>query len=119
MHVQGGHDTGGEHSRAKAPGRAPGHAPGKDQLHPIGSAEIEILPDHFLEEATARERSVQYLGQCELRLQDREPIPVACGPMLGRKRMRQPPEPFAKHRLDLLLIERLRQPLHPSGVIAG
>jgi hypothetical protein len=39
-------------------------------------SDVQVFPDHFLEEDPAGDRTIQDLGQRELGLQNRNPIPV-------------------------------------------
>ena len=101
LDVQRGHDALGQHARAEAPRRATGDAPIEDQLHLIGTTDVEILADDFFEEAAPGEWPIKDLGQGELGLQDRELIPIAGCPVGGGERMREATQPLAEDRLDL------------------
>jgi hypothetical protein len=78
-----------------------GDAPVEDQLHLFGSAQIEILSDHLLEEDSATYRTVQHLGEREFELPDGKLVAVARSEVCGRIGMRQTAEPFAEERVDL------------------
>jgi hypothetical protein len=67
----------------------------EDQADLVGSAQVEVVADHLLEEDASRHRPVQHLGQGELRLQDRDVVAVAGGPVSRGERVRQPGQPFA------------------------
>ncbi len=51
--------------------------PVEDELHLIGSAQVEVLPDYLLEEHAPGLRAVEHLGEGELGLQDRDIVAVA------------------------------------------
>ena len=53
------------------PGVRPGDPSVEDQGHLTGAAEIEVLPDHLLEEDAPGHRRIEHLGEGELGLQDR------------------------------------------------
>src|SRR4051794_26405983 len=42
----------------------------KDQLHPVWAAEVQVIPDHFLEEFPAAHRAVKDLRQADFHLPD-------------------------------------------------
>jgi hypothetical protein len=52
-------------------------------------ADVEILPDDFLEKHPTRYRSIQHLRQREFRLQNGQLVTVPGTPIRGRERMRQ------------------------------
>jgi hypothetical protein len=118
LNVQRGHNPLGQNARAEAPRRATGDTPVEDQLHLIGSAEIEILPDDLLEETTPRDRPIEHLGQGELGLQDRELIPITGRPVRWGEGMRQATQPFAKDGVDLGGVQRVGDSLDAAGRIA-
>ena len=112
LDVQRGHDALGQHAGAEAPGRAARDAPIEDQLHLIGTAEVEILADDLFEETAAGQRPIEDLGQRELGLQDRELIPIAGGAVRRGEGMRESAQPFAKDGVDLGGVQRVGDPLH-------
>jgi hypothetical protein len=57
-----------QYARARPPGRSLGGAPVEDQLHLIRPPDVEALANHLFDEDAATERSIQDLGQRELRL---------------------------------------------------
>src|SRR3954466_152403 len=99
----------GQYAGTEASGRTPGHPPIKDQLHLIGSAQIEVLADDFLEEDPATEGSVQDLGQGELGLEDGNLVAVTGGAVLDGKRVRQACQPLASQGVDTLGGQALTQ----------
>ena len=74
----------------------------EDQLNLLGTAEVEVLADHLLEEQAAVHRPVEHLGQRELGLQDRDVVAVAGLAIRAGERMRQQAQPFAQQAVDLL-----------------
>src|SRR5690606_23992305 len=85
-------------------------------LHAIGTTQVEVLADDLLKKGPPRQRTVKHLRKREFRLQNRQAIAVAGRTVLGRKRMWQPAQPFTEHRLDLALIQPIRQTLDPTRV---
>jgi hypothetical protein len=73
----------------RRPRCAPGDLTVEHQAHLTGPAEIEVLPDHLLEEDASRHRLIEHLGEGKLGLQDGERIAIAGGAITRRKRMRQ------------------------------
>jgi len=67
----------------------------EDQADLVGAAQVEVVPDHVLEEQPAGHGSVEHLGQGELGLQDRELVAVAGGPVGRAERVRQDRQPLA------------------------
>src|ERR687895_2281273 len=109
----------GQYAGAEASGRTPGHPPGKDQLHLIGSAQVQVLADDFLEEDPAAEGSVQDLSQGELGLEDGNLVAVTGSAVLSRKRVRQACQPLASQGVDALGGQAVAQWLQPLRVGAG
>ena len=70
VNVQGWHDPVGDHPRPEAARRPFVDAAIKNQLHLAGTAQIEILPDHFFKKHPARHGPVQHLRKRELGLKD-------------------------------------------------
>ena len=101
------------------PGRLPGDAAVENQLHLIGTAEVEILADDLFEEAAAGARPIEDLGQGEFGLEDRQLIAIARGAVGGGEGMRQAAEPLAEDRVDLRGIERVGDTLHACRRVAG
>src|SRR5215213_8090269 len=95
INMQRGRHAFRDHPRAKASGSAFSHSTIEDQLHFAGIAEVEILMDHFLEEGAPSQRSVQYLSQGELSLQDRDIVKPPGLTICGSEWMRQQAQPFA------------------------
>jgi hypothetical protein len=59
---------GRQHSSAKLGRGFLGDSPVEDQLHLVGTAQIEVFTDDFLEENAAAQRTIQDLSQGELSL---------------------------------------------------
>jgi hypothetical protein len=99
VHVQTWGDSGGEYPGAEPTrGRilsAAADLPVEDQPDRVRPADVEVLPDHLLEEHPPRARLVEHVGQGELGLQDRHVIAVARGPILRGERVRQDRQPLA------------------------
>jgi hypothetical protein len=89
----------------------------EDQAHLVRAADVEVVADHLLEEDPARQRPVQHLGEGELGLQDRHLIPVVRGDVLRGERVRQPGQPLAGQRLDLLAVQAVADRLDRGGVV--
>jgi hypothetical protein len=61
--VQRGHDAVGDDAGVEPTWCAPGDLTVEHQAHPTGPAEIEVLPDHLLEEDASRHRLIEHLGR--------------------------------------------------------
>ncbi len=73
--VQGGDDALGDHPAPKLARGPVAHTPVEDQLLDLARPpEIQVLADHLFQEDPTRHRTVEYLGQRKLRLQDRQRI---------------------------------------------
>jgi hypothetical protein len=59
MFVQERTHIGRQPGQGVAARRALGHTPFKDQLHLIGSADVEVLANDFFEENTACQRTIK------------------------------------------------------------
>jgi hypothetical protein len=95
---------------------APGDLTVEHQAHLTGPAEIEVLPDHLLEEDASRHRLIEHLGERKLGLQDGERIAIAGGAITRRKRMRQAAQPLAQQSIDPVRRKPIAQLLHQLGV---
>ena len=73
----------------------------EQKLHPIGSAQIQILSDHGFEELPTSKRSIEDIGTAELHLPDGEFVYVAGGAVLGIHIPGDSTDPFVEHRFDL------------------
>src|SRR5262245_22160322 len=112
------------HPLGEHPGPEPargllGDTPPEDELHMIGTTDVEVLADHLLEEDAARQGPIQNLGQGELCLKDRQIVSIASRAIFGAERMGQPCQPFAEQSLDLVSREAVAKLLEPSRVHAG
>jgi hypothetical protein len=106
VHVEGRIDALGDDAGAESPGSDVGaltQDPAfEDQLHLIGTADVEVLADDLLEEDAPHHRPVEDLRQRELHLKDRQVVSDARGAVLGREEVGQPAKPLADRRVDLL-----------------
>src|SRR6516165_4212899 len=103
------------HPRAK-PGAGVAQYPAiKDELHLLWTAEVEVLPNHLLEEQSAMHRAVQDLGGRELALQDRDRIAIAGLAVSASEWVREHPQPFAQKSVDLGCGEAIADRLQPPG----
>ena len=100
VNVQRRHDAFGDDTGAKPAGGTAGDLAIEHQADLAGTADIEVLADHLLEEDPSGHRLVEHLGERELGLQDRELVAIAGGAITGRKRMRQASQPFAQQPID-------------------
>ena len=91
----------------------------KDQLHLARSADVEILPDDFLEEHPTRYRPVQHLRQREFRLQDGDLVTVSGLAIRGRERMRQLAQPLPQQGIDLVRAQAITDCLQPLGIVTA
>jgi hypothetical protein len=66
--VQRRGDAFSDHPGAEASRRAFGDAPFEDERHLVGTADVEVVADHLLEEDPSREGAVEHLGEGELGL---------------------------------------------------
>src|SRR5256884_3523796 len=88
VQVQGRYHAFCQHPRPESTGRPPRQSAVEKQLHPIGSSDVQILPDDFFKEDAAGQRSIQHLGERKLRLQNGEVIAVTGSAILGGERVR-------------------------------
>src|ERR1700704_3014065 len=100
VNVQRRHHAVGDDAGAKPARRAPDDLTVEHEAHLAGPAEIEVLPDHLLEEDASRHRLVEHLGERKLGLQDGERIAIAGGAIARRKRMRQAAQPLAQQSVS-------------------
>ncbi len=100
--VQGGYHPLSNYARTESAGCAAADAAIKDHLHLARPSDIQVLPNHLLEEDPPGDRAVQNLGQRELGLQNGELLAVTGLPILGGKGVRQLAEPLAQQGVDLL-----------------
>ena len=112
------HDALGQHAGAEPAGRPSRDAAIEDQLHLIGTTDIQILAHDLFEETAAGQRPIEDLGQGELGLQDREVVPIPGLAMRCGKGMGESAQPFAKDRVDLGGVQRVGDPLHAAGGVA-
>ena len=70
-------------------GGALGDAPVEDELHMVGTAEVEVLAHDLLEEDPPLDGPVEHLGEGELGLEDRDVVADAGPAVRHRVRMRQ------------------------------
>ena len=113
-----GDDTGGE-GAGSAVLAAAVDAAAEDQADPVGAAQVQVVADDLLEEDPPGDRLIQHLGQGELRLEDRDVIPVPGRPVGGAERMRQERQPFTQQRVDLGGAEGVADRLQGGRVIDG
>lgn len=108
-----GEDPGAEDARGTL-----GDAPVEDQADLLGTTQIEVLPDQFLEQMTPGHGSVEDLGAGEFGLKDRQFIAEAGGTIRGGEGLGQAGKPFAHHRVDLLRRQAVQYPLQGRRVRA-
>lgn len=114
--MQRGHDSVGDDAGTEPTRCAPDDLTVEHQAHLTGPAEIEVLPDHLLEEDASRHRLIEHLGERKLGLQDGERIAIAGGTITRRKRMRQAAQPLAQQPIDPVGRKPIAQLLHQLGV---
>src|SRR5580700_3807658 len=114
--VQRGHDAVGDDAGAEPTRCAPDDLTVEHLAHLNGPAEIEVLPDHLLEEDASHHRLIEHLGERKLGLQDGERIAIAGGAITRRKRMRQAAQPPAQQSIDPVRRKPIAQLLHQLGV---
>lgn len=113
-----GDDSGAEPARG-GPRSLPDDPPVEDQPDLVRAADVEVVPDHLLEEDPPAHRLVQHLGEGELRLQDRHLVAVARGPVRWGERVRQAGQPLAQQRIDRLGAEPVADLLQGGHVGDG
>src|SRR5438093_8154391 len=79
--------------------REPG---GKQQAHPVGAAQIQVLPDQLFEEVASLDRLVKYVGEAHLQLPDGQPVGIAGRTVVWGERPGQPLDPAVEKRLHIL-----------------
>jgi hypothetical protein len=92
-------------------------AAAEDQADLVRAAEIQVVADHLLQEDPPGDRPVEHLGEAELRLHDGGVVAVPGGGVVLGERVRQDPQPLGQQRPDLLLAERIADPLQRGHVI--
>ena len=119
VHVQARGDAAGDHPGAEPArgGAGPGahQPPGEDQADLVRAPGIEVVADDLLEEHPAGHGLVEHLGQGGFRLQDRQVVAVAGFPVSRGERVRQPGQPFAQQRVDLLRSQLVADLLQGGG----
>ena len=93
--VQRRNDSVGDHPRAKRSRGTFGNPALKDELNLFGTTDVEVLPNHFLEEDPSAYRAIEHLGKREFDLENGKLIAVTSLAILGSEGMRQEPQPFA------------------------
>jgi hypothetical protein len=58
----------------------------KDELHPIGPSQIQVLPDDLLKEFTPPNGTVKHLSAADFHLLDGQTVRIACLPVCCRQR---------------------------------
>jgi hypothetical protein len=105
---------------AKAPGSAFDDSAAKDERHLVGTTEIEVVADDFLEEDPSGERAIQDLGEGERCLEDREVIAVATSPAIRPgEGMGKDSKPLSGEAVDLGGVEAITDGLEAPGLFAG
>src|SRR6516225_6589851 len=100
--VQRGDHPLGQHAGAEAAWGARVDPPVEDQLHLVGTAQVEVFANDFLEEDSAAQRAIQDLSQGKLGLENGQVVAVASGAILRGKGMGQAGQPAAQELIDLL-----------------
>jgi hypothetical protein len=77
------------------------HLATKDQLHLLGTAQIDVFADDLLEEAASVEAPIPNLSEGELGLEDGQVIAVTGAAVSGAVGVRQASQPFAEEGVDL------------------
>src|SRR6516225_4474609 len=94
--VQRGDHPLGQDAGAEAAWGALVDPPVEDQLHLVGTAQVEVFANDFLEEDATAERAIQDLSQGKLGLEDGHVVAVASGAILRREGMGQAGQPAAQ-----------------------
>jgi hypothetical protein len=101
-------------------GRRLGDLTVEDQLDLFGAAQIQVFADDFLQEDSSGDRTIQHLGQGELRLQKGEIVAIPGVAIAALERMGQKSQPFPEYSFDLLggsgIADRLQALRIPPGV---
>jgi len=85
---------------AKGRGRRPAReATGKEQAHPIGPAQVEVVTNDRFEEVATLRGTVKDLRETDFELTQGDTVFVAGGPVLGAQRPRQTMRPPVKKLL--------------------
>jgi hypothetical protein len=120
VHVQARRDVLGDDPGAEYPGgralAAPLDLPGEDEADPVRAAQVQVVADDLLEEDPPAHRGVEHLGEGELRLQDGQLIAVSGGAVGRGERVRQPGQPLAQQRVDLVVGQPVADRLHRRPV---
>src|SRR5262249_49020986 len=95
-------DTVGQHAGAEGAGSATGAAPLDQPLDAIGSAEVEVGADDYLEKLAAMERPIEDLRQADFHLHERKLVAIAGPSVGGGKRVRETTKPPTEEVVDVL-----------------
>ena len=98
---------------------ASGDAPVEDQLHVVGTPQVNVLPDDLLEQHPSLDGAVEDLGQGELRLKHGDVVADARRPVGSGERVRQARQPFAQQGVDPRRRQAVGQALHHRRVGAS
>jgi len=121
LDVQTGIHAVGDHPSpiaVRRSGRGFGELCGKEQAHPIGPAQIEVLPDQFFEEVPALNWVVEHLGEAHLQLPDGQAVAETSGAVFRCEWPGQPLHPAVEESLHLLRTQRIADRLQTIRVFA-
>src|SRR2546426_1015233 len=119
IEAQAGLDAGSQHASAEVTWSVASDAALEEQLHPVGTADIEVVADHFLEEFAAVQGAIEDLGEADLHLENRKLVAHSHGAVGRGERMRQPAQPAAEESVDILGAEIVADLLQRNRVVAG
>jgi hypothetical protein len=91
----------------------------KEQLHAVGSTDVEVVADDLLEKLAAMKRPVEDLGQADLHLQQAELVAEASPAIGGGEGMREAAQPVAEEALDGFGRKRVADLLQHFRLSAG
>src|ERR1019366_4114382 len=91
-----------DHTRPKLTGRLLRHHAIEDHLPPVRPPQIQIVANDLFEELTPAQGTVEDLRQTDFHLPDRQVPVVARLPVFRPQGKRNPPQPLAKHPVDVL-----------------
>lgn len=82
-------------------------------------ADDQVVLDDLVEELPPGQRTIEDLGQGELRLEEGEPILETSGPIGRCQLLRQDCQPFADQGIELPVVEPGGDRLGAGGICAG
>jgi hypothetical protein len=75
----------------------------KDELHLLGTTDVQVFLDHVFKEDASADRSIQYLGKRKFDLEDGKLITLSGLTVLAGEGVGESSQPFAQEGIDFAL----------------